>query len=518
MIIAKEGDAGKLADYLRVLKEEDPLARSLLEAYFAIVRSRFPEAARKGRRLLSRVSGDSRLVRFLFNTLGMAYRGMGELEASDNYILKALEISERIGYLAINTKINLLYNRLLRAEYESIYSELAKLNLESATEAGHHAGYLLAIVECVRGRPDSALRRLTFLSELSSEKILWCQCIEIKGLANRLMGKLEEARRLFIESAEAYAGFSSAYSAFPCAKALELSRFAGLEPPPGKLIRRCLALARRGSWGEQAAAQEIDALLEDDDFKASEGLYDAAVSYSRANQPIEAFLVGATAALLAWRTNSPIFPIALKFIAPLAPLHRGFRRDPILGSFLSKIEPLLSDVRVNGVGAGIRANLIASFEIWVNGREIRPFEWYNKKAVRALVYLLLSPKHRLARDHLFYLLWPRKKYIRKNAVLLYEAVSVIRRNLGDRTLLVRKHDFYQLEGDVWTDLGEMESLIRLADSCQESARREELLARARELARGELLPEFPYDPYIDEYRQYYERLRRKVGGNKRVRS
>ncbi|MEO0192254.1 MAG: hypothetical protein ABIM46_05685, partial [candidate division WOR-3 bacterium] len=61
--------------------------------------------------------------------------------------------------------------------------------------------------------------------------------------------------------------------------------------------------------------------------------------------------------------------------------------------------------------------------------------------------------------------------------------------------------------------GELENLMRLADATRDPAEKEELLARARELAKGELLPEFPYDRHIDEYRQYYNRLRKRLFGD-----
>ncbi|MEO0145988.1 MAG: hypothetical protein ABIM19_04055, partial [candidate division WOR-3 bacterium] len=96
--------------------------------------------------------------------------------------------------------------------------------------------------------------------------------------------------------------------------------------------------------------------------------------------------------------------------------------------------------------------------------------------------------------------------------LLYTAMVVARRNLGRPDLLIKKGDYYQLE-DVWTDLGEIENLMRLADATRDPAEKEELLARARELAKGELLPEFPYDRHIDEYRQYYNRLRKRLFGD-----
>ncbi len=90
-------------------------------------------------------------------------------------------------------------------------------------------------------------------------------------------------------------------------------------------------------------------------------------------------------------------------------------------------------------------------------------------------------------------------------------MNTIRKNLSRRELLTKKHDFYQLE-EVWTDLDELENLLRLANAARDPAEKEEFLARAKELAKGELLPEFPYDRHIDEYRQYYGRLRKRLFG------
>ena len=84
---------------------------------------------------------------------------------------------------------------------------------------------------------------------------------------------------------------------------------------------------------------------------------------------------------------------------------------------------------------------------------------------------------------------------------------------GDVALVVIDPTYLkELDGDVWTDLGELENLVRLADSATDPSQKEECLARARELAQGELLPEFPYDKHIEEYRQYYNRLRKRLFG------
>jgi len=162
---------------------------------------------------------------------------------------------------------------------------------------------------------------------------------------------------------------------------------------------------------------------------------------------------------------------------------------------------------------GIRAYLIGEFRVFVDGRELKLSKWHNNKAIKAFVYLLLSSNHRIAHDHLFYLLWPRRSYNERSRFLLYTAIDVIRRRIGRRELLTKKRDFYQLE-DTWTDLGEIENLLRLADATHDPAEKEEYLTRARELAKGELLPEFPYDKHIEEYRDYYERLRKRVFGER----
>ncbi len=164
----------------------------------------------------------------------------------------------------------------------------------------------------------------------------------------------------------------------------------------------------------------------------------------------------------------------------------------------------------SGNKSGIRAYLIGRFKVFVDGKEIGLVRWHNNKAIRAFVYLLLSPSHRMAHDHLFYLLWPRRSYNNKSRFLLYTAMDTIRRQLGKKEFLTKKMDFYQLE-DTWTDLGEIENLLRLADATRDPTEREEYLARARELANGDLLPEFPYDRHIDEYRYHYERLRKRLG-------
>ncbi len=507
----RAGPTQEFTLYFNQLKIEDQLAFSLVDVYLHLIKDRYFLAVRKGMRLIPRVSGSPWLAWRLFTSLGSAHMGMGEMDTAENYIQRALEMAELSGdkEAVYRTKFQICGSKFFRGEYEHAYKSL----MIYGKEPGFWRPYvhvLLGTLTLIRGNPDEAIRILRKIEEGIPAKP---GAGEIKALAFRITGKFPDAMEAFIESAMDYITYGSSYSVFPVAKALELARLAGLDPPPADLIRKALRLAKRGSWGEQAAVEEIEALLKEDDSEAARGLFGAAGNYLRAYQHIEALFSGLTASYLAWKTDSPIFTKALKLIAPLVPLHPGFKKDPLLGDFINEVGPLLAkSLKPNQETQGIKVYLIGEFRVFVDGKEIRVAKWHRNKAIKAFVYLLLSSKHRLPVDHLFYLLWPRKAYNRKNKYGLYTAINTIRKHLGRAELLVQTRDFYQLEGDVWTDLGELEDIIRRADATLDPAEKEELLSRARELARGELLPEFPYDRYIDEYRQYYERLRKRVFG------
>ncbi len=106
------GEAG-LKNYLETLKEEDRLAFSLVEIELLISRSEPSLAIKKGTRILPQVGDNARLARFLFIRLGIAYRLMGEMRASENYFTKALDIAERMENKSAvsRARLNLFYNK-----------------------------------------------------------------------------------------------------------------------------------------------------------------------------------------------------------------------------------------------------------------------------------------------------------------------------------------------------------------------------------------------------------------------
>ncbi len=511
MELFKAGKADELAKYMEDLREHDPLAFKVLELSVMAFQFRSPEVVRKGQGLLSSLANRPDLLPNLFNTLGIAYSMMGEIETAENYHLRDLEASEAIGDRegVFRARLNLLYTRLCRGEYESLYREITATLRKGEFRDDYYLRYQLALLGVIRGKPDEVLSTLENLKHSEDKRFYYFGSIEIKGLALRLRGKLNEALACYEESADGFVRLGAACAAFPCAKALEVSRLAGLPQPSRGLISSCLRLGRKGSWGEQAAALAIQALLTRDDASAAKMLLEAAEGYRRSYHLLEAFASGLMAAKLAWQSEEPVFVKVLRFLAPLVPIYPAFKKDPLLGKFLMDIYPLLAQDSVHANEHSIRAYLIGEMRLLVDGREIPFREWRRKKAVKALVYLLLTPKHRLPQDHLFYLLWPRRRYDKKSRDGLYSAIYTIRKNIGRPDLLTRRHDFYQLE-DVWTDLDELEALVRRAEASIDATEREELLCRARELTRDELLPEIIDDHYVDEYRQYYNRLREKT--------
>jgi hypothetical protein len=500
-------------DHIRSTRADDPLASSLVEVFLALRRHNPSEVIRLGSRLLRKVSDRPELAGILFTWLGGAYRIMGEPETAENYFLRAMEVGEHSGQpeLVAGARTEIFFLMFSRGEYVPLYRRISDFLRAGGSGGKTLALYLLSLLEMIRGEPARALDTIDSLLDSGEAGRFRLSLLELRGSALRLLGRLGEAVEDYLESARGYADIGGAYSAFPAAKAMELTRLAGLENPRPDLLRKCVDLGKKGSWGEQAAAGEMEALFSGDDRVASEGLHAASLDYFRAYQPVEAFLSGLTSAFLAWRSESPVFQKSARFLAPLAPLHPGFASDPLLGEFLNSLGPLLCYQMKPASDQGIKARLTGELVVSVDGQRLSLTGWRNDKSLMLLVYLLLSPRHRMAWDHLLYLLWPKEKDRDKARNRLHVAVSVLRRHLARPGLLSRKGDFYQLE-DAWTDVGEVEDLARRADAAQDRAEREELLARARELAKGELLPEFQYDSYVDEYRQYYERLRKRVFG------
>ncbi len=490
--------------FLEKLKDKDPLAHSVLELAVYVLRHEPERAIRKGTRLISKISDKQEVLAYLFVWLGRAYRLAGELEAAENYFLKAINSARAAGdsVAADEARMGLMFNLFLKARYDELHRE-AESFLKGKRELP--VLYLEGTCWLIKGKPWKAAKIFNaLLEELTPEGEFWASVLEMRGLARRLTEDLQGAADDFLLSAQTFLKLGSRYAAYPLAKALEINLFIKQTFPESGLIEKCLRVARGGTLGEQAAACEIEGLLKRDIqkvLKASDG-------FLKAFQHMEALLAAGAAAKLSWEAEIPGLARALKIAGELVASHPGFYADPLFGKFFKAAKELAEPYRWSAP-AGILATLLGRLRVWVRGREIQTQSWGNRKALLVLVYLLLAPNHRLREAHLMDLLWPDKPPGKaKNS--LHVAVSVLRKRLGDASLLSRVGDYYQLEGDVKTDLARIEALVREAEASLDPKVAAENLKEAAKLCRDELLPEFAGDPFVEQYREYYQRLRNKV--------
>ncbi len=511
--IFRTASAGELDAYLKNLKQEDPTAHAVAQVYLLSRRHRFSLVIKRGVPLLPKV-GDNPLLRwYLLYSIALSYREMGEMGVAESYLQKAMQAALASGDREAIHRTKMEENIILfqKAHYREACRNFRIYKSSPRSWEPHWADYGLGLCSLARGEFEKAIRHFEEAQRSGGGLLFKLGCRELVGFTWRLLGRFKEAHELLLSVAEGFIQFESAYAAFPVAKALHLSKLKGLKTPSASLVRKALRLSKNGSWGDQAAAQEVEALLASNIQDTADMLYDAAQNYLRSFQYIEGFLAALTAAYFAWMCESQTFVKAAKLLAPLVHVHPGFKRDALLGSFLESIEPLVMRELGERDEKGIKAYLIGTTRVFVGGKEIKLRGWRRKKAVKAFLYLLLAPGHRLPSEHLFYLLWPRRSLNRKTKYYLYNAISTIRRQLGDPSLLTQSGDYYQLER-VWTDLGELEEILRLADAVANPTEKEALVEQAREIAsKGELLPEFSRDSHIEEYRRYYKGLKKKLG-------
>jgi len=511
-ILRNEGMVG-LEEYVRSISKDDPVVSRILGLRVLVARCYYAESIREGRALLADNISDIRFLSPIMRWIGLSAEAIGELNLARNYYQRALEISEELGDTveARRLRIRLLLIKIREGRYPESYSEIAELLDEIGPNDENYQFLQMqaAGLEIAFGRRDSAKKRLkSILSSDNATIVTKAASEEFLGVIYRLSGEYQEALRYLVNSARTSLAQQSAYACYPIAKACEITALAGLEPPDQELVQRCLAMKGSGDLQFFAASSEIKALLGESPDAA--GIFKASLSYTRCCQPFEAFLSGICAAWLAWREDLPVFTKIVKFLAPLAQVHRGLFDDSLTCGFARTIEPLLREsTPAQNREAGIRAYLVEGPRVIVDGKEVSLTRWGSKKAIKAFLYLLLSPKHAIAHDHLFYLLWPKDKLNSKTRANLYVIVNLIRKNLGNPALLKKKGEFYYLES-TWTDLGEAEALLLKAEAAENPERRKSLLMRANDLLAGEILPGFDYDEFVDDYRRYYRSLRQKI--------
>jgi non-specific serine/threonine protein kinase len=151
----------------------------------------------------------------------------------------------------------------------------------------------------------------------------------------------------------------------------------------------------------------------------------------------------------------------------------------------------------------VRVWLLGEFRVSLGTRTIGEDRWQRRKAAALVKLLALAPSHRMHREHLMDLLWPR---LGAQAAVnnLHRTLYVARRTLdpdpltSSRCLTLRGEQLVLCpEGDLWVDVEAFEQAAEAARYCREPA----AYRAAIDLYAGELLPEDRYEEWSEEHRR-----------------
>jgi predicted ATPase/DNA-binding SARP family transcriptional activator/DNA-binding CsgD family transcriptional regulator len=156
-----------------------------------------------------------------------------------------------------------------------------------------------------------------------------------------------------------------------------------------------------------------------------------------------------------------------------------------------------------GNNAGVvRVWLLGGFRVSVGFRTIGEHRWQRRKAAALVKLLALAPGHRMHREHLMDLLWPRLG-AQAAANNLHRNLYVARRNLDadplsiSRCLTLHGEQLSLCPGrDLWVDVEAFEQAAEAARYSREPA----AYRAAIDLYAGELLPEDRYEEWAEEHR------------------
>jgi predicted ATPase/DNA-binding SARP family transcriptional activator/DNA-binding CsgD family transcriptional regulator len=151
----------------------------------------------------------------------------------------------------------------------------------------------------------------------------------------------------------------------------------------------------------------------------------------------------------------------------------------------------------------VRVWLLGGFRVSVGSRTIGEDRWRRRKAAALVKLLALAPNHRMHREHLMDLLWPRLG-AQAAANNLHRTLYVARRNLesdpatSPRYLILRGEQLVLCpERDLWVDVEAFEQAAEAARYSGDPA----AYRAAIDLYAGELLPEERYEEWTEEHRR-----------------
>jgi DNA-binding SARP family transcriptional activator len=147
--------------------------------------------------------------------------------------------------------------------------------------------------------------------------------------------------------------------------------------------------------------------------------------------------------------------------------------------------------------------LLGGFRVVVDGVDVRPDRWLQRRARDLVKLLALAPRRRMHREQVIEALWPERGYA-AGGTNLRKAVHFARRALGGEEAIVIVEGVVQLApgASVTVDCEEFEQDALYAQRSSDTGQ----FVKAAERYTGDLLPEDLYEPWAEEARA---NLRRK---------
>jgi DNA-binding SARP family transcriptional activator len=165
----------------------------------------------------------------------------------------------------------------------------------------------------------------------------------------------------------------------------------------------------------------------------------------------------------------------------------------------------------------VEIDLLGGFAVRVDGRPIPAAEWRRRQAASLVKLLALAPRRTLHREQVIDALWPDLA-IDDAGPRLHKAAHFARRSLGDSSALVLSGDTVSLfpDAQVVVDVEEFERSAKQAIAALErDPGGGAAAASAADRGAGELLPDDPYEAWLegprDRLRQLHQELLRRSG-------
>jgi DNA-binding SARP family transcriptional activator/tetratricopeptide (TPR) repeat protein len=158
----------------------------------------------------------------------------------------------------------------------------------------------------------------------------------------------------------------------------------------------------------------------------------------------------------------------------------------------------------------VEIDLLGGFAVRVDGRAVPAAEWRRRQAAALIKLLALTPRRALHREQVIDALWPDAG-LDDAAPRLHKAAHYARRSLGDPRALVLAGETVSLfpDADVAVDAETFERCAREALAAVDGPGAA-AAAAVGDLWAGDLLPEDPYEPWLEGPRDRLRQLHREV--------